>query len=260
MLYLLSILTFILGLALPVFGQADYRNLDPGRPIAIEDAYPLEFRAFELQIGVPRYQREGGGHALSFEPEIKWGFAKDWQVGISGENTTLRDGRTTNSFRDTQLHLFYNLNQESFAIPAIAIRPELTLPTGALGSENVHAALKAMVSKSIGMNRIHLNGSYTAGPTEAPGRGGELLNRYLYGVAYERTLPIEFLTLLADVYAVKPISGGPAEVIADLGARYQLTPLWVLDAGIFTGLKEGPDFGFTVGLSYVFSFRGLFPR
>lgn len=110
------------------------------------------------------------------------------------------------------------------------------------------------------MNRVHLNGSYTVGPTEAPGRGGELVNRYFCGIAYERTFPIEFLALLADVYAVRPIAGGPTEVIADLGARYQLTPFWVLDAGVFTGLREGPDFGFTVGLSYVFSFRGLFPR
>lgn len=260
MFHLLFIFVAVLGISTSAFGQADYRNLDPGRPIAIEDAYPLEFRALELQIGIPRYSREEGGKALSFEPELKWGFAKDWQFGISGENTTLRDGGTTNSFRDTQLHLFYNLNQESFTIPAIAFRPELTFPTGALGSENVHAALKAIVSKSIGMNRVHLNGSYTAGPTEATGRGGELVNRYFYGIAYERTFPIEFLALLADVYAVKPIAGGPTEVIADLGTRYQLTPFWVLDAGLFTGLREGPDFGFTVGLSYVFSFRGLFPR
>lgn len=29
--------------------QADYRNLDPGRPIAVEDAQPVEYRALELK-------------------------------------------------------------------------------------------------------------------------------------------------------------------------------------------------------------------
>lgn len=258
MFYLLSIILSILGGAAFAFGQADYRNLDPGRPIAIEDAYPLEFRAFEFQLGA-RHSREEGRRQISFEPELKWGFAKDWQFGITGENTTLSNSQRTNSFRDTQLHLLYNLNQETFTLPAIAFRPEVIFPMGILGSENTHAALKAIVSKTFGMNRVHLNGSYTAGPTEAPGRGGDLVNRYFYGAAYERTFPIEFLTLLADVYAVKPIQSAPTEVISDFGARYQLTPVWVLDAGIFAGLRKGPDFGFTVGLSYVFSFRRLFP-
>jgi len=259
MFYLLSIILSILGGATFVFGQADYRNLDPGRPIAIEDAYPLEFRAFEFQVGIPRYSREGGNHQISFEPELKWGFAKDWQFGISGENATVSNGHRTNSFRDTQLHLLYNLNQENFTLPAIAFRPEATVPTGAIGSENVHAALKAIASKSFGMNRVHFNASYAIGPTEAPGRGGDLVNRYFYGAAYERTFPIEFLTLLVDVYAVKPIQSATTEVIADFGTRYQFTPVWVLDAGVFAGLRKGPDFGFTVGLSYVFSFRKLFP-
>jgi hypothetical protein len=259
MFYVLSIILTILGAAEFAFGQADYRNLDAGRPIAIEDAYPIEFRAFEFEIGIPRFSREEGHNTLSFEPELKWGFAKDWQVGISGENTTLFNDRTMNSFRDTQIHALYNLNQESFMLPAIGFRPEMTFPTGGMGSENVHAALKGIISKSIGLNRIHVNGSYTIGPTENSGRGGELVNRYLYGAAYERTFPIEFLVLLADIYAVKPIDSASTEVIADLGARYQITPVWVLDAGLFTGIRKGPDFGFTVGLSYIFSFRGLFP-
>ncbi|MGH7274614.1 MAG: hypothetical protein ACREIQ_09185, partial [Nitrospiria bacterium] len=240
--------------------QSDYRNLDTGRPIAIEDAQPIEFRAFEFQVGIPRYSRGDRDWELSFEPEIKWGIAKDWQFGISGENATLQNGRTTNSFRDTQFHLLYNLNQESLTLPSSAFRPEVTLGTGALGSQSEHAALKAIVSRSFGMNRLHLNGSYTIGPTEAPGRGGGLVNRYLYGIAYERTFPIEFLVLLADLYALKPIDGSSTEINVDLGTRLQLIPTLVLDAGIFTGaIKDGPDIGFTIGLSYVFSFRGLFP-
>jgi hypothetical protein len=248
----------------PMAAQADYRNLDPGRPIAVEDAQPIEFRAFEFQIGVPRFSREEAGRwVVALEPEFKWGVAKDTQIGISTEFVVAREaGNSITTFRDTQFHLLYNFNQESRRLPAIALRPELTLRGGALGSQHEHGALKLIVSKTLHRNRLHFNGSYTVGPTEAPGRGGELVARYFYGAAYERTFPLQFLVLLADVYARRPIDGARTEVIFDVGTRVQLTPTWVLDAGLSSGVlrqSTGPDIGFTIGLNYTFSFRGLFP-
>ena len=58
-----SLLLLFLGLALApqARAQADYRNLAPGRPLAIEDAQPIEFRALEFELGVPRFTRERGG-------------------------------------------------------------------------------------------------------------------------------------------------------------------------------------------------------
>ncbi len=253
-------------LALPVAAraQADYRNLDPGRPIAVEDAQPVEYRALELQFGIPRFSRESRGHWLfGFEPEFKWGIARDTHIGVSSEFVVARiDQNTVATFRDTQFHLHYNFNQESRAWPAIAVRPELTIRSGGLGSRSEHGGLKLMLSKTFHHNRVHFNGSYTVGPTEAPGRGGELVNRFFYGAAYERTLPLKFIVLLADVYARKPIDGENTQVVCEAGTRVQLTPTWVLDAGVNTGAlrpSAGPDIGFTVGFSYVFSFRGLYP-
>jgi len=254
-----------LFLAPPAHAQADYRNLDAGRPIAVEDAQPLEFRAFEIQFGVPRFSRERRGHWLyALEPEFKWGILKNTQFGISSEFVVARDaGDTVSTFRDTQFHLLYNFNEETPRFPAIAIRPELTFPTGGLATGEVHGSLKLIASKTFGRNRLHFNGSWTAGPTAPPGRGGELVSRYFYGIAYEHTLPLKFLVLLADVNAHRPIDKSPTEVFFELGTRVQLRPGWVLDAGVFTGRlrpSTGPDFGFTFGLSRSFSFRGLFPR
>ncbi len=244
--------------------QADYRNLDPGRPAAIEDAQPIEFRAMEFQLGVPRFQRErGGGWQLAFEPEWKWGLARDLQFGIATEDVLQsRGGRKVHSLADTQFHLLYNLNQETRTWPALSFRPEVALPTGGLGSEHAHAGLKLLLTRTIGRNRVHLNGIYTVGPTERPGRGGELLSRFLYGAAYERTFPLKFFLIVADAYARKPIDGAPVEVVFDLGTRVQLTPTLVMDAGLNTGAarRAGHTIGFTVGLNYVFSFRSLFPR
>ena len=89
------------------------------------------------------------------------------------------------------------------------------------------------------------------------------MNRYFYGMAYERTFPLKFVVLLADVYARKPIDHRKTEVIFEAGARVQLTPQWVLDAGFSSGAlrrSAGPDFGFTFGLSRSYSYRWLFPR
>jgi len=192
------------------------------------------------------------------------GIYKDLQVGLSSEYVVAhRNGNTVTTGRDRQLHLLYNFNQETRHLPALAIRPELTIRGGGLGSRHEHAALKGIVSKTIGHNRLHLNGSYTVGPTAAPGRGGELVNRYFYGAAYERTFPLKFVVLLADVYARKPIDNAPTQVVFEVGTRVQLTPRWVLDTGISTGAlrsSAGPDLGFTFGLSHSFSFRWLYPR
>jgi hypothetical protein len=248
-----------------VRAQSDYRNLDPGRPIAVEDAQPVEYRALESQWGLPHFVRQRSGSWLvAAEPEFKLGLLKNLQAGFSSEYVVARDAdETVVAARDRQFHLLYNFNQETRRLPAIAVRPELAIHSGGLGSGEPHGSLKLIVSKTAGHNRVHLNGSYTVGPTALAGRGGELVNRFFYGAAYERTLPLKFLVILADVYARKPIDSSPAEVVFETGMRVQLTPRWVLDAGVNTGKlrpSAGHEFGFTFGLSRSFSFRFLQPH
>lgn len=253
------------GVAPTALAQADYRNLDAGRPIAVEDAQPVEFRAMEVQFTLPRFTRERRGHWHSgFEAEFKWGIWKDTQVGVTTETAVARDaGDTVAASRDVQIHALYNFNQETRRLPALAIRPELIVGAGGLGSRHQHGSLKLIATKTIHRNRLHFNGSYTVGATEQPGRGGDLVSRFFYGVAYERTLPLNFLVLLADIYARKPVDHSRTQVVFEFGTRVQLSPTWVLDAGVATGQLRpsvGPDFGFTFGLSRSFSFRSLFPR
>jgi hypothetical protein len=244
--------------------QGDFRNLDAGRPIAVEDAQPVEFRALEMQLGIPKFTRESKGHwVYAIERETKIGLWKNLQAGYSSEFVIARrDGNTVVTSRDSQLHLLYNFNQETRRMPAIAIRPELGIRSGGLGSQHEHGALKLIASKTVNRNRFHLNGSYTIGPTEVSGRGGDLVNRFFYGAAYERTFPLQFVVLVVDVYARKPIDHAKTQVVFDVGTRVQLTPKWVLDASVTAGLRPsaGPDYGFTFGLNRHFSFRWLFPK
>jgi hypothetical protein len=258
--------SMLLALACATIAQAqgDYRNLDAGRPIAVEDAQPVEFRALEMQLGIPKFTRESKGHwVYAIERETKIGLWKNLQAGYSSEIVIARrDGNTVLTSRDSQLHLLYNFNQETRHMPAIAIRPELAIRSGGLGSRHEHGALKLIASKTVNRNRFHVNGSYTIGPTEVNGRGGDLVNRFFYGAAYERTFPLQFVVLLVDVYARKPIDHAKTQVVFDVGTRVQLTPKWVLDASVSAGLRPsaGPDYGLAFGLNRHFSFRWLFPK
>jgi hypothetical protein len=102
--------------------QADYRNLDTGRPIAVEDAQPIEFHAFEAQFGIPRFSHEGRGRwSFGFEPELKWGILKDTQIDYSSEAVVSHDSQNTVFVgRDQQLHLLYNLNHEGRTLCVMA--------------------------------------------------------------------------------------------------------------------------------------------
>jgi len=248
-----------------VQAQADYRNLDPGRPIAVEDAQPIAYREFETQEGIPRFNRQSGGRwILGLDTDFTWGIARNLQFGYSSEALVLAHnaGNTVITTRDRQVHLLYNFNQETRSWPAFAIRPEVLIRGGGLGSPHEHGALKWIVTKTLRENRLHFNASWTVGPSEARGRGGDLANRYFYGAAYERTLPLKFVVLLADVYARKPIDRSPTEVVLEVGTRVQLAPAWVVDAGLSTGKLRpsvGPEIGFTFGLSHNFSLRWLYP-
>src|SRR5688500_20382202 len=54
--------------------QTDYYNTDAGRPMQIEDAHPVERRAFEIQAAPLRLERSSGGtYHWGIEPELAYG-------------------------------------------------------------------------------------------------------------------------------------------------------------------------------------------
>jgi hypothetical protein len=68
-------LLLLLLIPAPLPAQIDYRNLDDGRPVATEDAYPVERYAFEL-LAPYRFETEAGGAELHLViPEVAHGIA-----------------------------------------------------------------------------------------------------------------------------------------------------------------------------------------
>lgn len=241
----------------PLSAQVDFRNSDRGRPILIEDAYPIEFLAFELQGGI-QYERREGENGLSFRPEFRFGGYKNLQVGVETGYNSLWNEKSRSGISDTNIHLLYNFNQEGLEIPALSIRLDGGIPTGGLGTDHIHTSTALLATKSFRDLRLHFNLSHTIGPTANKGEGVEL-SRYFYGLGIDYSWPLKFITVMADIVLIKPIDNQKSELLLELGTRMQIHPKWVLDAGIGTGAlrEEGSDVIATVGLTYIFGVRRI---
>ena len=257
--------------------QIDYRNLDDDRPTLIEDAYPIEHYAFEA-LAPYRFEAEPRGidrHLVV--PELEYGIAMNSQLGVKLAWAGIHDPQHVDivdpngNFREVTnsrsglagLTVFglYNFTTEGPVLPALSLRADIAFPIGELAGDNTRAAIKAIVTRGFGRNRIHINVARGLGKEASLGEG-EPLDRWTYGAAIDRTLFRQSVLLIGEVFAAQAVAGAPTAVNASLGARWQWRTNTVLDIGVGRRLKEqpGPDFALTVGLSHAFAVPGLLPR
>lgn len=258
---LVLLLAFLGGTVRPAAAQIDYRNLDDDRPTFIEDAYPVERFAFEL-LAPWRYERAGPGQSLHlFVPELAWGVLPNAQLGLKTPIAGARDGDGTSwGLAGVRAFALYNFFTEGMTYPAISLRTDLALPAGSLGGDVTRFGLKAIATRSFGPHRVHLNLAGSAGG-DGEGPAGEPLARWSAGAAVDRTFIRESLLLVAEAYAIEHHPDEPTEVLASIGARMQLRPTLVIDAGVGRRLtRNGPDFAITLGLSHAFGVTWLMPR
>ena len=256
----LAIVFTIIGLR-PVAAQIDYRNLDDHRPVRTEDAYPIERYAFEL---VAPYEYENGraGEQLHVvAPELSYGAFANTQVGLRLPLAALHTTAGTDwGFAGPRLFGLYNFNTEGPALPALALRADLALPTGDLGPDATQLTLKALATRSWGRTRLHLNAAGTLG--RAAGRAAvDAEPRWALSLAADQTFYRQSVLLIGELGVLEAASEAPTDVSAALGIRYQLTPTLVLDAGVSRRLtaRAGPDLGLTLGLTHAFAFAGWLP-
>ncbi len=218
--------------------QVDYRNLDAGRPLRVEDAYPLEQKALELLAGW-RAARRSGGAAHEATASLTYGLLPNAQleVGIGGGNIPDSAGRST-GLAGVDLAGLYNLWPERGALPAMAVHAGATLPVGGLAPEAAEAEVGAIATRSFGRQRLHLAGAW----------GGE---RWWYGGALDRTVFRSSLLGALELTASREEEGAPVRLSATAGARWQWTPATVLDLGLSRQLRgsAGRDVAITLGLT-----------
>lgn len=247
--------------------QTDYYNTDAGRPVLIEDAYPVELNAFELQAAPLRLERQRGGrYQWAIEPELAYGLLPRLQVEV-GFPTAYVDhgsGERRLGLAGIDVSALYNLNVETETLPALGLAADVVLPVGGFAPERAYLSGKGIMTRTFRFARVHVNGRYTFGaaPAGEAEAGVEELSRWLAGIAVDRALPLRSMLVIGEVYAREPIEeAGELEWNAGAGVRVQWSPRLALDAGIGKVLTgEERSWYLTLGTAYAFAVRSLLPR
>jgi hypothetical protein len=247
----------VVALVSTASAQTDYYNTDAGRPLTVEDAYPVERRGVELQLAPLRVERARGGvYTWAIEPEVAIGLLPRTQMEIGFPLAYVDAGIAGRSsgLAGIELSMLHNLNVET-SIPALAIVGDVLLPAGGLGPDQAFASVKGIVTKTFGWARIHANASYTFGGAPEPGDSGlEELSRWMGGVSVDKTFPLRSILISGEVVAQEPIAEGDAlRWSTGVGTRYQFTPRWALDAGLGYELTgDDRPWSVTIGGAYAF--------
>lgn len=234
----------------------DHNNLDEGRPLRLEDAYPIAYGELSVETG-PRFNlNRRSADRFSFPVEILYGAC--WNLHLGLGSTPATEPRTIDEPEksgDLRAFALYNFNQETLRLPALAVKVSLDFPTG-VRSRGVHTKLKGMVTRSFGPTRAHLNVGYEF---IGHAREGERNGRYevILGVQYPLGYPRHFnTTLLADVFTQQAVRSGESNPTGiEVGVRHQIAPLVVIDTGVgteFAGPAKRTPFFATVGVSVGF--------
>ena len=150
----------LLLMPLPVLAL-DHDNLDPNRPIGMEDAYAIPKGEIGMEGGVRFNDRREGRTRVTFQPQIIYGAFENTQIEIQGD--LMSDPHTlVGAAKSGDLHLgvLYNFNTETISLPAFAARVEVDLPTG-VNSKGVDTQMTGILTRSFGRLRVHLNAGYT---------------------------------------------------------------------------------------------------
>lgn len=249
-------------------GQTDYYNTDRGRPLTVEDAYSTERYAFEIQLAPLRLERTRGGvYQWGVEPELAYGILPRTHIEVGAPLSYVDvSGSRKTGLAGIELSVLHNLNTETSTLPAFGIVGDVLLPGGHFGPEDAVMSAKAIATRTMRWARFHVNGSYTFGSEYSGGEtnsgaGRVELNRWLAGLAIDKTFPLRSMLIGAEVFAAKPLLD--EESVAwntAAGIRYQLTPYFNIDGGIGKRLTGDERSWFaTFGLSRAFAIRSLFP-
>lgn len=234
----------------------DHDNLDPNRPIQMEDAYAIPKGEIGLESGVRVNDQRQGRTRTVFQPQIIYGAFDNTQIEIQGDFFTEPQSLVgANKSGDLHLGVLYNFNTETLNLPAFAVRVGVEFPTGA-DSKGVDTQVTGVLTRSFDRLRAHLNVGYTVvGASQGRERDG--FYRLVAAVSYPIGYPDRFReTLILDVYTRQSdLKGQRNNTGIEIGLRHQLSSRIVLDTGLgteFYGPSDRSALTGTVGLSVGF--------
>jgi hypothetical protein len=259
-----AVLAFGVASARPAAAQTDYYNTDKGRPVTIEDAYPVERYAFELQLAPVRMERESGGsYHWEIAPELAYGILPRTQLEVGFPLPFVDAGEQgrTEGLAGIEVAALHNLNVETRTLPALAVGAEVLLPVGGVAPDRAYTSLKGIATRTFSWARFHVNGQYTLGSDAEEGDEVGEASRWMAGIAMDRTFPLRSLLVTADIFAEQPlVEDEELAWTAEGGFRYQTSPQFNIDFGVgrrFAGGEQG--WFLTFGAAHAFALRSLLP-
>ena len=239
--------------------QTQYEDLDPHRPVAIQDAYAIERYAFELQVG-PAAIGPTDHATYALETALAWGALPRTQVELTAPlaSAISTGGHRTAGLGGLSVGALYGFNVETLSLPAFAIAANVTTTAGPLAPGAPLLTIGAIATRSAPGVRVHLNAAITMGPADTSPLAGER-SRWFAGLGVDHAWPTRSLLAIAIVTTEQPLAPHAATAwSAGAGARWQWTPQLVLDAGAsrrFTG--DAPAWSATIGVTWTFAVRAL---
>jgi hypothetical protein len=190
--------------------QTDFLNTDAGRPLQLEDALAVEWRAVEVQFAPFSLERHRNNQwQLGLEPELSLGILPRTHLSIGlpivslpntvapqfelfsaagsarGAKSALRpafdvlvdpslpSAGQINGLAGVHVGLFHQLNVET-SLPALAIRGDVLLPVGPFGPSQAIPSLTGIVTRTLsalGPVRVHANATVSFGTDADPNDG-----------------------------------------------------------------------------------------
>lgn len=227
---------------------ADHDNLEEGAPTHLADAYSAAY--LERQVfGILRYERNAlGSDDLVFEPRLEVGVPRNGQIALHAP--IVLDDVEEVRWGNWELEGFYNLNQESLVVPALALGGGLEVPSGGEG-RGVDPYLLGALSKHVPgtsfWNGVHANLTWQANTLP---EDGEREHRYEVVVGWAFRISAGTIALVDGVRELA-MKEDEETHLAEIGLRTQLTPLLVGSLGAGLGGSEGELVGRgTVAVQY----------
>jgi hypothetical protein len=232
-------------------------DLEVERPLAIEDARPISYRAFSgsvdwtYNVRQDRLNDHGPGISLLY------GAAPGVEVGGSVRYVT-RPGR--NALRgissgDIDLHALFSLKTETADWPALALKAGVEFPTG-LDSKGTDLHMSALATRSFDLFRVHANFLWTrlgaTGPTERNDRFDSIVGADCLVNTHGQTDTL----LVTDMgWQTNPVRGGAGVFFVEGGMRQRVgvqTIFFVGAGSELTGERDRAHFRARIGLTHYY--------
>jgi hypothetical protein len=235
------VLSALAASAAPMAAQ-QLSNLEPERPISVEDARPVPYRAFAGAVDWTYTERHDGFNDYGPGFSLLYGAARGVETGAALRYVTRprRNAGRGISSGDLFLHALYAICPESATAPALAVRVDVQLPTG-LDSKGTDLHLTGLATRTFDAFRLHANFRFTREGDTAPMERSE---RYegVAGIDYllSRRGLTDTLALADVVVRTNPLIGGPAVITIEAGARRRIGSQTSIFAGAGTDVA-GPS-------------------